>query len=253
MAPTRFSVLFLLCACSCFSSCFEATSFDEGALSSALEGPPPSYSTATATAAVDADGGENDLFSSSSSPRRSRRRLGRLPTSLGRLSSSILKKVEEEQQQEETRRHSFAVVDTATAVPLDDDNNKGEEEEEEEDFSSHFRFRRNRGRQRQSHSFPPKTATIDIYVRTYKGDAAWLTWLLRSIEDNVEAAAFRRVVLSANRRDAAFFLRLLERRRFGFDVLFLVSDDAAFETATRAMNSVTPDGGYHAQMWDKVG
>lgn len=162
---------------------------------------------------------------------------------------SIPKNLQQESRTE--KRTFFNVVDTATAVPLEDgDFLKKNELLLPPSLLRHARQSHRNGRRHERTTF---SKTIDIYIRTYKGDAPWLMWLFRSIEENIEANAFRRVIVSCNRRDSPLFLPLVQQRHFTFDVLFLITDDAAFEIATKAMNSITSDGGYHAQMWDKVG
>ena len=103
----------------------------------------------------------------------------------------------------------------------------------------HRRFRR------RSSAAP----VIDIYVRTYRGDVAWLLWLLRSIENNVEESAFRSLLISVPRNDSRLFeASLLPSFRRSLPIVLLASDDAPFERATRAMKSRTESGGYHAQV-----
>ena len=194
----------------------------------------PERDDATATTAA--------AFSSPSSSSTARRLGGgRVPASLGGSSRFSIIRLgrrgedndDGDRDSDRRRRCSFSVVDSATTAPTT---------AAATPTSPLSRPSRPRRRSRHS-SLPP---TIDVYVRTYSGDAAWLTWLLRSMEENVEEGAFRRLVLSVPRGDAPLFESLLPS--FRLRIVLLVVDDARFERATKAMKSPTENGGYHAQV-----
>ena len=214
------------------SSCSSAATSAAGALLPERD----ATAAATTTAAT--------FASSSSSFSSSPRRLGggRIPASLGCSFSSKSRLRQaggdcNEQRRGENknddirRRSSFSVVDSATAPAAP---------------AAATALPRSRllSRRRRSHSLQP---TIDIYVRTYGGDAAWLTWLLRSVEENVEPSAFRNLVVSVPRGDAKPLLP-----SFCLPIVLLVVDDGPFERATKSTKGPAESGGYHAQMFDKL-
>ncbi len=53
------------------------------------------------------------------------------------------------------------------------------------------------------------TPTIDIFVRTCKKDAVWLTFMLRSMEHNVPADVYRQILVAFDESESDYFEKLL--------------------------------------------
>ena len=238
----------LICCCLLLFAPSSPSSPSPSLAAASAEGAPQPERDATAktttTTTAAAQQRLKPTFSSSSSSTARRLGGGRVPASLGSrsLGSSIRlgrRRGGDGDDGNDDRRSSFSVVDSATATTTAPTSPRPR--------PSHHRRSSSRRTALPSTAAP---TTGDIYVRTYSGDAAWLTWLLRSIEENVEEGAFRAVIVSVPRGDARRFESLLPL--FRLRIVLLVVDDARFERATKATKSRTDNGGYHAQMFDKL-
>ena len=257
------SLLFSSC-CGCALLCcwcsllllLLASSSSSSSSAGALPLLPQGGAAAAAAAKTTTAATSSSLTSSSSSPSATtsaRKLLASSSSSHGGRHSRRGTDEANERDEAEERRGRFSVVDTSLPS-FNNDNKDGDKNKRSRRSSS----RRSRGNPLPSLSLslssptpPPPLPTIDLYVRTYRGDAAWLTWLLRSVEANVEPSAFRQLLVSVARNDSELFGSFLPLFSGKLPIVMLVSDDAPFARATRVMGSVTADGGYHAQVsWE---
>lgn len=83
---------------------------------------------------------------------------------------------------------------------------------------------------------------IDFYVRTWKGDGHWLTFMLRSIEAHVPPHVYRNIIITYNKKEHDFFQSYLPLVPLP---LVLIPEDDVF------IRDGKNNGSYYSQMYSK--
>lgn len=87
-----------------------------------------------------------------------------------------------------------------------------------------------------------KGPAIDFYIRTWKGDGHWLTFMLRSIEAHVPSHVYRNIIVTYERKEDAFFRSYLPLVPLP---LVLVPEDDVY------IRAGPNNGSYYSQMYSK--
>jgi hypothetical protein len=85
---------------------------------------------------------------------------------------------------------------------------------------------------------------IDFFVRTWKGDGHWLIFLLRSIEAHVPRTVYRKIIVTYNRQEDAFFRSYLPL--IPLPLVLIPEDDVYFQ------GGGPNNGSYYSQMYSKL-